>query len=181
MKICTSCKEQKSESEYYLDNSTGKPRAICKACHKIWNKQNYDRNKAAILGRTAEWARQHPELQKRYQAKYHHKPENKPRLALIERQYTARLKLEMILAYGSRCACCHETEQAFLTLDHIERDGKGHRKQFRSSVGIYGDLRRRGWPKDKYRLLCMNCNFATRYGKPCPHSVKRPYLIEMSG
>ena len=30
-------------------------------------------------------------------------------------------------------------------------------------------LRRRGWPKDGYTLLCWNCNAMTRFGRTCPH------------
>ena len=81
-----------------------------------------------------------------------------------------RNREEMLEAYGGKCACprCPETNPAFLTLEHINGDGAAHRK----AVGrghAYADLRRRGWPKEGYTLLCMNCNFATRGGKTCPH------------
>ncbi|MDY7101563.1 MAG: hypothetical protein S0880_10285 [Actinomycetota bacterium] len=75
----------------------------------------------------------------------------------------------MVAAYGGRCACpqCPETNPAFLTLDHENRDGKEHRKRVGSHT--YADLRRRGWPKEGFRLLCWNCNAMTRHGQPCPH------------
>ncbi len=31
--------------------------------------------------------------------------------------------------YGQRCACCGETEPAFLAIDHVNNDGNVHRKK----------------------------------------------------
>ena len=66
-----------------------------------------------------------------------------------------RLKLEMIDAYGGRCQLCGEAHPAFLTIDHV--DGRGSADTLRGSR-LYYWLRRHGWPQDKYRLLCFNCN-----------------------
>lgn len=80
-----------------------------------------------------------------------------------------RLRAELVAAYGGRCACtkCPETNPAFLTLDHINGDGRAHRMKLGSHT--YADLRRRGWPREGYRLLCWNCNAMTRFGRTCPH------------
>lgn len=80
-----------------------------------------------------------------------------------------QVRAELVAAYGGRCACerCPETNTDFLTLDHVNGDGKQHRLEMGSHT--YADLRRRGWPKDGYRLLCWNCNAMTRGGKACPH------------
>lgn len=77
----------------------------------------------------------------------------------------------MLDAYGRKCVCCGETEEAFLTLEHVNRDGAAHRRQVQGA--IYWDLKRRGWPKDGYTVLCMNCNWARRNGDPCPHELAR--------
>jgi hypothetical protein len=76
---------------------------------------------------------------------------------------------ELIAAYGGRCSCanCPETNSAFLTLEHVNRDGKEHRAEVGSHT--YADLRRRGWPQEGYTLLCWNCNAMTRFGRTCPH------------
>lgn len=101
---------------------------------------------------------------------YWNNPE-KYREAQRDRQLESRRKIreEMIEAYGGRCACrwCPETNHEFLTLDHVNGDGKEHRKKVGSHA--YADLRRRGWPQDGYRLLCWNCNAMTRFGRVCPH------------
>ena len=86
-----------------------------------------------------------------------------------------RLKAELVAAYGGSCVCCGETALMFLTIDHVNRDGKQHREKFGgrgSSRQIYLELKRLGWPQDNYRLMCMNCNWATRYGQPCPHLLR---------
>lgn len=80
-----------------------------------------------------------------------------------------RLRNELLAAYGGKCACanCPESNPAFLCLDHVNLDGKAHRMKVGSHV--YADLRRQGFPQEGYRLLCWNCNSATKFGQACPH------------
>lgn len=103
-------------------------------------------------------------------SRYWGEPE-KYRKAARESQAVTRKRLrdQLIDAYGGRCACanCPESNPDFLTLDHANGDGKVHRMTMGSHT--YSDLRRRGWPKDGYRLLCWNCNGMTRGGRVCPH------------
>ena len=84
-------------------------------------------------------------------------------------QARAALRDEVINAYGGHCVCCGEQEKAFLTIDHVTMTSREHRTVARSSV--YVDLKRRGWPKEDFRLLCMNCNWVIRGGKACPHQT----------
>lgn len=82
------------------------------------------------------------------------------------------LKAEMISALGGECACCAISDPIFLTLDHVNGDGEAHRRSLggpNASYAVHEDARREGWPKEKYRVLCWNCNMATRYGRTCPH------------
>lgn len=83
------------------------------------------------------------------------------------------LRAEMIAAYGGKCECCGETTPEFLTIEHRNRDGAEHRAVVGNGAGIYRDLKKRGWPKDEYGLLCWNCNCATRFGQKCPHTINR--------
>ncbi len=84
------------------------------------------------------------------------------------------LRSEMVAAYGGRCACpgCDVTEQAFLTVDHIENDGAEHRRNIGRFGGIqfYRYLRAQGFPRDRYQLLCWNCNLAKHIYGSCPHA-----------
>ena len=89
---------------------------------------------------------------------------------VYNKQSALRLKLEMIAAYGSKCSCCGITEHEFLTIDHVGcgRMGEKRWEQLRGGK-LYRHLRRNGWPKNGYQLLCMNCNSALGYFGYCPH------------
>lgn len=100
--------------------------------------------------------------------RYH---ERRDEIKIQMRLFRSSLKKEMIDAYGGRCSCCGETAVEFMTLEHLNHDGKEHRKSFRSSQSTWADLRRRGWPKEGYTVMCMNCNWARRHGKECPHTL----------
>lgn len=99
---------------------------------------------------TLAWTLQHPEQVKKHASDYY-----------------ARRRAEVQTAYGNRCACCGETEPAFLTIDHINNDGHLHRKS--RNHNYYLQVKREGFPKDKYQLLCMNCNCAKAWFGVCPH------------
>lgn len=86
------------------------------------------------------------------------------------REWQQSRKTEMIVAYGGRCTCCGEAEPVFLTLDHVNGGGR----QERIALGYAGSLKRlrdAGWPKDGFRLLCMNCQFGYMHGRTCPHQT----------
>lgn len=72
---------------------------------------------------------------------------------------------------GTTCTCCGESEIAFLTIDHVGGGGGKHRREL-GSKNFYKWLAQAGYPKG-FRVLCMNCNWATRYNKPCPHEKTR--------
>lgn len=79
------------------------------------------------------------------------------------------LKQEIIKAYGGKCVCCGERHLEFLTIDHTNGDGHAHRKQVGKGRGVYADLKRRGFPKRGYRLMCLNCNISLGFYGYCPH------------
>lgn len=70
--------------------------------------------------------------------------------------------------YGNACACCGEACVGFLTIDHVGGGGTAHRKKI--GTLYYQDIFTSPNP-ETYRLLCMNCNWATRGGRTCPHKV----------
>lgn len=81
------------------------------------------------------------------------------------------LRQEVLDVYGGECACCGEKTPEFLTIDHVKNDGKVHRQDIGWS--IYRWLKKNGFPKRGFQLLCYNCNMAkARYGK-CPHRRKK--------
>jgi hypothetical protein len=78
-----------------------------------------------------------------------------------------RIRKAVLEAYGNKCACCGEVDEAALCIDHADRSGKEHRAR-RKQWGILRDIISEGFP-EKYRLLCWTCNAVTRFGKPCFH------------
>lgn len=84
------------------------------------------------------------------------------------------LKEQTIMEYGGKCVCCADRNVIFLTMDHIDGNGAEHRKTINSKykmtgVKFYRWLRQQGYPKDNYRILCFNCNFAMHVLGKCPH------------
>lgn len=77
-----------------------------------------------------------------------------------------RERVIVIERYGGCCVFCGTTQYEHLTLDHVNGDGKEHRKQIASQYRtIYDFLYRTEFRPDLYRVLCWNCHMAmTRYG-----------------
>jgi hypothetical protein len=124
---------------------------------RIYGAKWYQEHKQshALLNRA--WKKQHPERAQAISRDSLRRRSTKVRKAMFE-------------ALGDRCACCHESIPQFLTLDHIKRDGAAERRLYGGNSRTLLDMANKvGWPKDRYRVLCMNCNWATRYGLPCPH------------
>jgi hypothetical protein len=82
-----------------------------------------------------------------------------------------RYLLNFYDAMGGKCECCGESDIRFLTLDHRNGDGYQHRQDGFQCQQIYREARREGYPKDRYAILCWNCNCArTHKGRGvCPH------------
>jgi predicted nucleic acid-binding Zn ribbon protein len=91
-------------------------------------------------------------------------------IASKQKQRNQEIKDEVFNAYGGyRCACCGEDEKEFLQLDHMNNDGAEHRRKVGAGIGVYKDLKARGFPPG-FQVLCANCNWASfRNGGVCPH------------
>jgi hypothetical protein len=92
--------------------------------------------------------------------------------------YRQSLRDAVFSHYGSSCACCGESEQAFLTIDHIAGGGSQHRKALGTGGGtrFYCWLRSNGFPQG-YRTLCHNCNAAHGVLGYCPHERAREEAV----
>jgi hypothetical protein len=97
-------------------------------------------------------------------------------------------KAETMAAYGGVCACCGEDRLIFLSIDHINGDGAAERERLwgakgrqRGGRGMYQYLKNNGFPdKDRYQVLCYNCNMAKRTDLTCPCSA-HTYTPELPG
>jgi hypothetical protein len=98
-------------------------------------------------------------------------PDKVRRHSLINRTvYRVAIRKETFETYGGRCSCCGELEWLFLSIDHIGGGGAAHRKQIGGAgYSTYKWLKDHGFPKDKFRLLCANCQIGWSRGKICPY------------
>lgn len=75
--------------------------------------------------------------------------------------------------YGHKCVCCGVIGDKFLSIDHINNDGKEYRKSSSSATGnFYPWIIKNNYP-DNLQTLCFNCNFAKKNNNGiCPHMDK---------
>lgn len=89
------------------------------------------------------------------------------------RRYQNRInKLKVIGHYSNesfQCACCFESNIEFLTIDHINNDGAEKRRTDPNQSKIYNWIISNNYPKDMFRILCINCNFSIGQYGYCPH------------
>lgn len=93
--------------------------------------------------------------------------------AIANRKYNRALRMATLMAYGGPvCACCHETMDQFLSLDHIHNNGAAQRRELGPKglgVVFYAWLKKHQFPPG-FQVLCMNCNFGKRMNDGvCPH------------
>lgn len=97
----------------------------------------------------------------------------------INRENTERRNAAKEAAYnaygGYKCACCGETEIAFLSIDHVHNDGAEHKRQnnIRTGEQMYRWLARNKFPPG-FQVLCMNCQWGKRNNNGvCPHQSEK--------
>jgi hypothetical protein len=166
---CRTCGEAKSLSSdsFQWIATAHRFRTICKACDNARRRAYH----AANRPRQRAWASRHyARNREKLQADARKRAAtNRTERRAYNRQWRAALKVEMHAAYGGKCACCGESEPRFLTLEHARRDGNVHRRRLGGQMQVYCELKRLGWPRDGYELLCWNCQMATSRGDVCPH------------
>jgi len=80
--------------------------------------------------------------------------------AIKKREAIQVLRRDVFGHYGMKCTKCGEEKLDVLTIDHVENNGAEHRRQLGRLGGpsFYRWLRKQGYPKDGYQVLCRNCN-----------------------
>lgn len=88
------------------------------------------------------------------------------------RERWATYRDQIVDAYGGACSCCGETTPEFLTIDHVNGDGRQHRLALgTSNRRIMLEIIARGFPPE-FRIQCYNCNCGrARNGGVCPHQM----------
>lgn len=103
----------------------------------------------------------------------HSKWDKTPQGIAHKRQYHIQLvksrKKLVYDHYGWLCRCCGETNELFLSIDHVNNDGNTDEWRGRSAPTRYKKIIDKGYP-DSIQILCMNCNWGKRMNKGvCPH------------
>lgn len=131
-------------------------RSVCTPCrdyHKEWRRS--PEGLASNAKRCKKWRTSNPERTKEF-----------------GKRYNQEAKQRAIVMYGNHCACCNETRLGFLTIDHMNNDGRSDRKSVGSGNGGTRFYRKIvNMPKrNDLQVLCFNCNCGRQVnGGTCPH------------
>ena len=163
-RTCSTCKEKKA-AELFGKTPTGRLRGQCNPCRTHIERERYVQKRDEVLARQRADRAANPE--KYSAARQARRDAINVRRAEIRKAYRA----EVLAAYGPRCNCCGEAEEAFLQIDHVNNDGNLHRKIVNPQE-LYRWLCRNGFPVG-FQVLCANCNVAKFQRGICPHRVKK--------
>jgi len=171
------------------------------------HRRYYAKHREQEIRRSQKYRDEHREAYLAYQRAYDTRPERKARKMTPEARAKAaekmriwraahrdrvnetrnaryqRVRLNVLAAYGNKCACCGETEPKFLSIDHINGGGKEDREKYSHGPGVnwYNYLLREH--PDHVQILCYNCNMAKGHYGACPHrteELKREELLRAS-
>jgi hypothetical protein len=136
----------------YYDTEKKASKAYYKAYIELVLQVRLERKKKKNI-KTIEWQKNNPEKVRKY-----------------ARKTLQNLRKEMIKNYGSKCVCCGESREEFMSIDHINGYGNQHKKLLKKpGNNFYRWLKQNNWPKDEFRLLCYNCNCSRGFLGYCPH------------
>lgn len=157
MEICRVCSTELTDANWYPSLRKRNCR-ICSVCNaekaQAWRDENRERANA----QARKYFQSHPE-----------------RVLKSGRKNRVKTRLEMVAAYGGKCAHCGINDQVVLDIDHIDNNGSIHRKQGIHGWQLYRLLKRQGWPKDNYQLLCKNCNWRKEILRRRPAEIQAIY------
>lgn len=135
-----------------------------------WGKKYRAENKEKIKERLRLWHIKNKERRKEYNKKY--KADNYEKVLATKRARCQAIRIEVLTIYSKgipKCACCGETENQFLSIDHI--NGRTKEEKKRMGYNLYSFLKKN--PIDpNLQVLCHNCNLAKGFYGQCPHKLK---------
>ena len=180
MKLCLKCKTEKPETLGFfpLNKRSGGFYSPCRKCTlkrtSAWRKQKKaeDPEYRELLKETfRRWNKVHQKERRASYSEWYEKVKLQRRVTNADymKNYRKAVRQTVLDALGKVCECCGESEDRFLTLEHKNGGGGLHRKRLKTTHSVFKDIQRRGFPKEEFGVLCMNCNFATRFGELCPH------------
>jgi hypothetical protein len=115
------------------------------------------------------WRELHQEQIKNERKIYYE--EHREELLELKRKDYQNIKSAFFEMYGNKCNCCGETNRVFLSLDHVQNDGKERRKKYGMNNQQEYKNALKEYRPDLFQVLCYNCNHAKQLnGGTCPHT-----------
>jgi hypothetical protein len=95
-----------------------------------------------------------------------HKPSTK-------RYPAKKCKEQVVKHYGGKCYCCDENNIGFLSIEHLDDNGKEHgngKNRYKGEV-LYRFLIKNNYPA-RITIACFNCNIGRQNNNGvCPHNI----------
>lgn len=157
---CKKCKVEKDESSFYKKKNGKIDGYVCKTCRNKISSEWFKTNKERARQIKKIWLGKNPERRKLHQKKGNLKARIRNKMLVINHYSNGT----------NKCICCNEKCLVFLTIDHINNDGKESRKKNGNGTHYYHYLIKNNYP-DGYQVLCFNCNCGRQVnGGVCPHN-----------
>jgi hypothetical protein len=153
-------KKNKKRIDKYQKKYREKNRKKIRAQQKEYNK-----NRRKLTPARIKWLKKNREKLRQYHKEYRKK--NKKILQKKKLEHLYRVKEEVLDHFGRKCNCCGETQYEFLTIDHI--NGRDKSEPRITGKKLWLKVKSENYPKNKYQLLCFNCNCAKGIYGSCPH------------
>ncbi len=140
----------------------------CSRCQLTKGNAEFDKSRSIKSGLQA-WCRDCKVFKQRvYHKKYYMK--NRVSKIVASREYSRLIRKTLVEGYGGKCECCGDDHMEFMAIDHMHGGGRAEVKKLGGARQFYRYLIKNGFPKDKYRLLCHNCNQSRGSWGYCPHA-----------
>lgn len=122
---------------------------------------------------------------KKSDKKRYNTPKRKLTLSEVRKRVLHRFKTKVLEMYGKECKYCGIDKYEVLCIDHIQNDGKFHRKseEFKKYSNMWGYLAKTKFCPEQFQTLCWNCNMAKEHYKIYPNgNSHKPfqYWVELS-
>ncbi len=131
-------------------------------------RQYREANLESVREKQRQYGHAHPDGRRERSRRW--KAANQDAVKESSRRYRASLRVAVFDHYGWACACCGSTKRP--TIDHVNGDGREHRRElFGSNQGgntfnLYRWLIASGFPGG-FQTLCSSCNASKRDHDHC--------------
>lgn len=142
---------------------------ICKICGKEYENKSFTGKFCSPRCKRKNYYHNHKYVSKLRRMKYYNK--NKSIISEKQKIKNKEIKIQALSYYSGhppKCQCCGERQLEFLTLDHVNDDGKQERERLKLfGSGFYNWVVKN--KPNNLQVLCYNCNLGKRVNGRCPH------------